>query len=68
MNKSRCFYVLSDKKKTIYATHKTELQATRIVERLKALGIDDAYVFDNGGNQLTKRKYDKYEFANNLLN
>ena len=62
MDKARVYAVLSDTKRTIYATHKTELQAMRICEELKRDGVDDAHIFDNGGSRLAQRKYDKYKW------
>lgn len=61
MDRARVYAVLSDKRKIIYSIGNTELQATKIRDRLIHFGIEDAYVFDNGGNGLTRRKYDKYK-------
>lgn len=61
MDRARIYAVIGREKKTIYATHKTELQATIIAERLKKEKIDDnAVVFCNGASQLTHKRFDKW--------
>ena len=63
MDKSRIYAVIGREKKAIYAVNKTELQATKIAERLKSEGIDDsAVVICNGASQLAHRRYDKYDW------
>ena len=61
MDKSRCYCVLSKANKAIYATNKTELQATKILDKLVEEGVKDASILYNGNNELAKRKYDKYK-------
>lgn len=61
MDRARIYAVIGREKKAIYATNKTELQATKIVERLKKEKIDEnATVFCNGASQLAHKRYDKY--------
>ena len=61
MDRARIYAVIGREKKAIYATQKTELQATKIVERLKKEKIDEkAIVFCNGASQLTHKRFDKW--------
>ena len=63
MDKSRIYAVIGREKKAIYAVNKTELQATKIAERLKSEGIEEnPVIFCNGASQLSHKRFDKWKW------